>query len=261
MSNPEKAPQYSAGDQHGSGLLPTANPTQNQPQDSSLPPAYEQGSAELPGDEKPRAPQNPDQHVQFAGSQSQQPPQFAPTAGAEQYPSAADEKRKLEQQYFPPPPPGPPPAQDQHQASAAHPNPLQGNPVTVPQQHQETHQPFETQQSQQAQQNYAIPQYDPAHPTFAPPPTNQPAQAQAPPQPSPTAPTHGHGFGHGPETTATQASTSAHPETHRSLVGAKSSASLVSRPLHLLTAWRTSLVARVSSPKLSTRSVTRQLLS
>ncbi|KAF4958049.1 hypothetical protein FGADI_2679 [Fusarium gaditjirri] len=215
MSNPEKAPQYSAGDQHGSGLLPTADPYQNQPQDSSLPPAYNQGSAELPGDEKPRVSQNPDQHVQFAGSQSQQPPPFAPTAGAEQYPSAAEEKRKLEQQYFPPPPPGPPPAQDQHQASASHPNPLQGNPVNVPQQHQETHQPFDAQQSQQAQQNYAIPQYDPAHPTFAPPPTNQPAQDQPQPQPSPTAPAHGHGFGYGSETTAAQASTSAHPETHK----------------------------------------------
>ncbi|SPJ75557.1 uncharacterized protein FTOL_05288 [Fusarium torulosum] len=204
MSNPEKAPQYSAGDQHGGGLLPTAQPGQQYPpsvHDSSAPPAYEQGSAELPGDEKPRAPPVPQQdHAQFAGVQ-QQPPQFAPPPVGEsqqqQQPLAGDEKRKLEQQYFPPPPPGPPPSQDQHQQSAPHPNPLQGNPITAPQQHQETHQPFDaqhTQQGQQGQQNYAIPQYDPAHPTFAPPPTDEPVQpGTTVPDPSYS---HDHNQGH-----------------------------------------------------------------
>ncbi|KAM0552605.1 hypothetical protein ACHAPJ_007702 [Fusarium lateritium] len=197
MSNPEKAPQYSAGGQQGGGLLPTAEPGQQNPpsfeHDSAAPPAYEQGSAELPGDEKPRAPtapQNQEQHVHIAGSekQQQQQPYFPPPPAGEpsqqqapQQPHlATDEKRQLEQQYFPPPPPGPPPSQEQHQQSVPHPNPLQGNPINAAQQpqHQEPHQPLDAQHPQQtqAQQNYNIPQYDPAHPTFAPPPTNEPVQ-------------------------------------------------------------------------------------
>lgn len=244
MSNPEKAPQYSAGDQHGSGLLPTAQPGQQYPpstHDSSAPPAYNQGSAELPGDEKPRVPVPQQDHSQFAGAQ-QQPPQFAPppVGESQQQPLAGDEKRKLEQQYFPPPPPGPPPSQDQHQQSAAHPNPLQGNPITEPQQHQETHQPFDaqhTQQGQQSQQNYAIPQYDPAHPTFAPPPTGEPVQSGTTvPDPSHShdynqghvqghvqghdhnlghvqGSDHGHGQGHVPDTG--NVSTFVPPEEHK----------------------------------------------
>ncbi|KAF5676631.1 hypothetical protein FHETE_2127 [Fusarium heterosporum] len=210
MSNPEKAPLYSAGDQHGGGLLPTAQPgQQDAPHDSSAPPAYDQGSAELPGDEKPRAPVPQDQ---------QQPPQFAPppVGASQQYPSAGDEKRKLEQQYFPPPPPGPPPSQDQHhQQSAIHPNPLQGNPVVASQQQPETHQPSDTQHTQQSQQNYAIPQYDPAHPTFAPPPTNEPAQSSTTgPEPSHV---HdpSHNYGHGRTSDDGHTSTFVPPEEHK----------------------------------------------
>ncbi|KAF4947202.1 hypothetical protein FSARC_14021 [Fusarium sarcochroum] len=232
MSNPEKAPQYSAGGQHGGGLLPTAESGQQNPppfeHESSAPPAYEQGSAELPGDEKPRAPpvpQNQDQHVHIAGSekqQQQQQPYFPPPPVGEPQQQQApqqphlggDEKHQQQQQYFPPPPPGPPPSQDQHQQSASHPNPLQGNPINAAQQqqqqHQEPHEPFDAQHPQQAQaqaqQNYNIPQYDPAHPTFAPPPTNEPVQqGTGAPGHGAAAPSHdaaalGHGtaaLGHG----------------------------------------------------------------
>jgi len=199
---------YSAGDQHGGGLLPTAQPGQeNPPHDTSAPPVYEQGAAELPSDEK-----------------QQQPPQYAPPPGGEPSQSAADEKRRLEQQYFPPPPPGPPPSQDQHQQSVpAHPNPLQGNPVNAPQQQQATHQPLN---AQQGQHNYAIPQYDPAHPTFAPPPTNPTNEST---QPTTTAPghseplghsndqAHGHGFGssHGHNNDTGNVSTFVPPEEHK----------------------------------------------
>ncbi|KAJ4131394.1 hypothetical protein NW768_005579 [Fusarium equiseti] len=206
MSNPEKTPLNPAGDQQGSGLLPTAQPgQQNPPHDTSAPPGYEQGSVELPTNEK-----------------QQQPPQYAPPPGIEPSQSATDEKRRLDQQYFPPPPPGPPPAQDQHHQSAAHPNPLQGNPVTATQQPQETHKPLDT---QQGQQNYTIPQYNPAQPAFAPPPTNP---TNEPVQSTTTAPAHsepvthsadqghGHGFfGHGHNQNAGHASTSVPPEEHK----------------------------------------------
>ncbi|KAL6920537.1 hypothetical protein ACHAPO_007131 [Fusarium lateritium] len=213
MSNPEKAPMYSAGDQHGGGLLPTAQPGQeNPPHDNSAPPVYEQGTAELPSDEK-----------------QQQPPQYAPLPGGEPSQSAADEKQRLGQQYFPPPPPGPPPAQDQHQQSAPHPNPLQGNPVTAPQQQQATQQPVDVQKEQQS---YTIPQYDPAHPTFAPPPTNPTDHTNPthePSHPTTAAPvhseplghgndqTHGHGFssGHGYSNDTGNASTFVPPEEHK----------------------------------------------
>lgn len=174
MSNPEKAPMYS-GDQHGGGLLSTAQPGQEYPpRDTSAPPVYEQGAAELPSDEK-----------------QQQPPQYTAPPGGESSQSAADEKRRLEQQYFPPPPPGPPPSQDQHQQSVPHPNPLQGNPVAATQQPQDIHKPLD---AQQGQQNYAIPQYDPAHPTFAPPPTNTTNESTLPPTVDPI---HNETVGHG----------------------------------------------------------------
>ncbi|RGP68921.1 hypothetical protein FLONG3_7982 [Fusarium longipes] len=209
MSNPEKAPMYSAGDQHGGGLLPTAQPDQSNPSnDASAPPGYEQGTAELPGNEK---------------QQQQQPPQYASPSGGESFPSAAEEKRRLEQQYYPPPPPGPPPSQDQHQQSAPHPNPLQGNPVIAPQQQQATHQPTN---APQVQQNYTIPQYDPAHPTFAPPPTNPTNETT---QPTTTAPGHsepfshssnqahgyGSGSGHGHNEDTGNVSTFVPPEEHK----------------------------------------------
>ncbi|KAF4471666.1 hypothetical protein FALBO_1401, partial [Fusarium albosuccineum] len=88
------------------------------------------------------------------------------------------------QQYFPPPPPGPPPSNEQHQhQSAPHPNPLEANPVHPSQPTQPTQpaQPAQlTQPTQPAQQNYNIPQYDPTHPSFAPPPTNEPAKPNVP---------------------------------------------------------------------------------
>jgi lipid-binding SYLF domain-containing protein len=183
---------YSAGDQHGGGLLPTAQPGQENPTyDNSAPPVYEQGAAELPSDEK---------------QQQQQPPQYAAPPGAESSQSATDEKQRLAQQYFPPPPPGPPPSQDQHQQSAPH--PLQGNPVIVPQQQQATHQPIDTQQEQK---NYSIPQYDPAHPTFAPPPTNPTNESS---QPTTTAPVHGEPLGHGTDQTHGHGYGSGHGSGH-----------------------------------------------
>ncbi|UZP34305.1 hypothetical protein NXS19_002121 [Fusarium pseudograminearum] len=255
MSNPEKAPMYSAGDQHGGGLLPTAQPGQENPSyDNSAPPVYEQGTSELPSDEK-----------------QQQPPQYAPPPGVGSSQSATDEKQRLAQQYIPPPPPGPPPAEDQHQQSGIHPNPLQGNPVAAPQQQQATHQPIDTQQEQK---NYAIPQYDPAHPTFAPPPTNPTNPTNEPSQPTTAAPVHSEPFGHGNDQphgygagsgmiTKTIQETSQRScllRNTKSPAGVSALASLVSRPRPLSTTWRTSSVARVSSPRLLRRSATRQLL-
>ncbi|KAF7563959.1 hypothetical protein G7046_g88 [Stylonectria norvegica] len=106
-----------------------------------------------------------------------------------------------QQQNFPPPPPGPPPGhgqpqqhqQDfpphptgqqqysqQHDAPPAYPNPLSGNPVYPNEksgEHKlEQHSLGEQHPAEQrpVDQSYAIPQYNPAAPVFAPPPTNEP---------------------------------------------------------------------------------------
>ncbi|KAM5357867.1 hypothetical protein ACJZ2D_015837 [Fusarium nematophilum] len=184
MSNPEKTPQYSApGEQHGGGLLPTADPGQQfpppppgpPPPQESAPPAYEQGTAELPGDEKRPIPVAA-QQTQPSGSEKQQVPYFPPPPAPQpqdQVPLGTQGAKDEKAQDFPPPPPGPPPAQ-QEQKSAPHPNPLEANPVAP----------------QPTQQNYSIPGYDPAHPVFAPPPTNEPAKPDvtaAAPAPAPAA--------------------------------------------------------------------------
>ncbi|KAF4981376.1 hypothetical protein FZEAL_2806 [Fusarium zealandicum] len=184
MSNPEKAPQYApSGEQPTGGLLPAAEPGQQYPpppagppphlhQDSAAPPAYEQGQAELPGDEKRSAPlasqDIPGAHA--GGYEAHQQPHFQaqPTGDQQQSfpPPPPHVAGGQHQQDFPPPPPLGHQDAYQQQQGAPHPNPLDAHPTIPAQQHQQT------------QQNYSIPQYNPANPVFAPPPTSEPANPQ-----------------------------------------------------------------------------------
>ncbi|KAH6999613.1 hypothetical protein EDB80DRAFT_119090 [Ilyonectria destructans] len=115
---------------------------QHQEHQDSAPPAYQQGSFTPPATEKQQAP----------------PPVTQPQQG--EFASSGSEKA------FPPPPPGPPPSQ-------AHPNPLNVHPV------QGTEQTYPIHPAPPAE-NYSIPQYNPAAPVFAPPPTNKPSDSAPP---------------------------------------------------------------------------------
>lgn len=183
MSNPEKSAQQGEfpppppGPPPGQGLLssqdypppppgPPPASSQYQEQSSGLLPSYDQvpPPAGGPPPEKqqqefpPPPPGPPPQQGEHSGLPSYQSHHHDFAQGA---PTSASEKEQLKQQ-FPPPPPGPPPAHD------AHPNPLNANPVGQA--------PLNTQNQRfdgPSDQSYTVPQYNPADPVFAPPPTNQ----------------------------------------------------------------------------------------
>ncbi|KAK7420560.1 hypothetical protein QQZ08_010319 [Neonectria magnoliae] len=156
---PPTQPQTSASEKQDFPPPPPGPPPHQEhyhqeQQQSAPPPAYQQGEFSGSTAEKPQVPPptQPQQGGLFAtaGSEKQQAP---PQQGAFGTSSASET-------HFPPPPPGPPPSQGYH------PDPLQANPVV----HGE----------KPSEQAYTIPQYNPAAPVFAPPPTNDQSDSAPP---------------------------------------------------------------------------------